>query len=134
MIGFVALAAGKGIGYQPMKEIYPRIKRERETIERMLHLYCHDQHGSEKGALCTGCRELMDYAEERLNRCPFQERKSVCAKCLVHCYKPVMREKVRVVMRYAGPRMLLRHPALTIMHLIDGRRKPPILKRKDTQG
>jgi hypothetical protein len=28
------------------------------------------------------------------------------------------------VMRYAGPRMLLSHPFLALLHLIDGLRKP----------
>ena len=27
-------------------------------------------------------------------------------------------------MRYAGPRMLLTHPILAILHLVDGLRKP----------
>jgi hypothetical protein len=31
-----------------------------------------------------------------------------------------MREQVRRVMRFAGPRMLFRHPYLAFMHLIDG--------------
>jgi hypothetical protein len=30
-----------------------------------------------------------------------------------------MREKVKQVMRYAGPRMLWRHPLLTLGHLWD---------------
>jgi hypothetical protein len=38
-----------------------------------------------------------------------------------------MREQVRVVMRRAGPRMLLRHPLLGIRHLLDGRRPVPVL-------
>ncbi len=33
-----------------------------------------------------------------------------------------MRERVRVVMRYAGPRMLFRHPILAVRHLLDERR------------
>jgi hypothetical protein len=35
-----------------------------------------------------------------------------------------MREKIRDVMRYAGPRMLLTHPVMAIAHLLDGLRKP----------
>jgi len=35
----------------------------------------------------------------------------------------VMRERVRVVMRTAGPRMIWRHPILAIRHVIDGRQK-----------
>ena len=59
----------------------------------------------------------------RLAKCPYQEDKTTCAKCPVHCYKPSRREQIRAVMRYAGPRMLLRHPRLAFYDLvIDGRR------------
>jgi hypothetical protein len=68
----------------------------------------------------------MNYALERLKKCPFQGGKTTCAKCPVHCYKPKMREKIRIVMRYSGPRMLYHHPVLAIFHLIDSRRKQPI--------
>jgi hypothetical protein len=44
---------------------------------------------------------------------------------VVHCYKPVYREQVKVVMRYAGPRMLWRRPILTIRHMLDERRAIP---------
>ena len=56
---------------------------------------------------------------QRIDRCPYQEDKPTCAKCPIHCYKPAMRERVRQVMRYAGPRMLLYHPVLAISHYID---------------
>ncbi|HOO39122.1 MAG TPA: nitrous oxide-stimulated promoter family protein [Deltaproteobacteria bacterium] len=36
-----------------------------------------------------------------------------------------MREKIRSVMSYAGPRMLSRHPYLALVHLIQGIRKSP---------
>ncbi len=113
------------------KKLHPRLLRERETIEKMAYIYCHEQHGTPKGVLCAECGEISAYANERLRRCPFQEQKSTCANCTVHCYKPVMREKVRVMMRYAGPRMLLHHPILALLHLlVDGRRQPPELKHK----
>ena len=35
-----------------------------------------------------------------------------------------MRERVRAVMRYSGPRMLTRHPVLAVAHLADGRKTP----------
>lgn len=113
-----------------MKKVHPRIQRERTTIETMTHLYCKQIHKSPENTLCPNCQTLMDYAIERLERCPFQEKKSTCAKCTVHCYKPAMRESVRVMMRYAGPRMLLHHPVLAVFHLADGMRKPPVLARK----
>jgi len=38
-----------------------------------------------------------------------------------------MRERIRAVMRYAGPRMLWRHPLLALLHLADGLQDEPTL-------
>ena len=100
-----------------------RIRREKKTALAMIRLYCRDHHGSRGGAFCPECRSLRDYAFCRLDRCPFGNDKPTCAKCPIHCYKPIMRERIRAVMRYAGPRMLFRHPVLALLHLIDGRRQ-----------
>ena len=101
-----------------------RLRREAETIEAMIALYCRDTHQND-GQLCAECAELLTYALRRLERCPFTEAKPTCASCPVHCYRPDMRERVRTVMRFAGPRMLLHHPWLAIRHLLDGRRRAP---------
>ena len=92
----------------------------------MLGIYCRDKHAG-AGTLCSECRELIDYAEARLAKCPFGENKPTCAKCTVHCYKPAMRERIRDVMKYSGPRMLTAHPILTARHIAHG------LLRKPTQ-
>ena len=107
----------------------PRINREKKTIDAMVNLYCRKHHrtGDE---LCPECQELHDYAMIRLSKCPFQEEKSTCGKCLVHCYKPDMKKKVAKVMRYSGPRMILHHPILALHHVFDGRKKPKPLKKK----
>lgn len=105
-----------------------RLARERATVAAMIRLACRERHGT-PGGLCPECQELQDFADVRLDRCPFQDRKPTCANCLVHCYKPDMRERIRDVMRYAGPRMLRRHPILTVCHMIDGFRKPRALPR-----
>jgi hypothetical protein len=110
-------------------EQHPRIKREKKTIEAMVRYYCEKKHGK-KGELCTECTEFLNYAFLRLDKCPFQEKKSTCGKCTVHCYRPDMKEKVKKVMRYSGPRMLLHHPGLALHHAWDGRRKPPTLGKK----
>ncbi|MEI8132153.1 MAG: nitrous oxide-stimulated promoter family protein [Leptolinea sp.] len=98
----------------------PRIIREDRTIQLMIGLNCRNHHQS-KNDLCEDCLELMEYAHSRLLCCPFAPDKPTCAKCPVQCYKPKMRERIRQVMRYSGPRMLLYHPILTIRHLLDGR-------------
>ena len=108
-----------------MEPLFPsrRLRREARTVEAMIHRYCRDRHHTTDG-LCPECAELLAYARHRLARCPFQERKTTCGKCPVHCYAPAMRERIREVMRYAGPRMLFSHPLLALMHLLDGLRKP----------
>ncbi len=96
--------------------------RELLTIDSMIRLYCRLNHGTGDG-LCAGCAELQEYTHARLERCPFTPDKPTCAKCTVHCYKTDRREQIRAVMRFAGPRMLLRHPILAVRHLWDGRRE-----------
>lgn len=73
-------------------------------------------------SLCVDCRSLLDYALMRLDRCPYGDAKPVCTKCIVHCYRPAMREQIRLVMRYSGPRMLLAHPWLALLHWISASR------------
>jgi hypothetical protein len=99
-----------------------RIKRELETVRVMIGIWCRGVHGSGRN-LCTECSALWEYVQKRIDRCPFLDNKPTCLNCPVHCYKPAMREKIRRVMRYAGPRMPLRHPVLSVFHFMDGRRK-----------
>lgn len=104
--------------------MYKRIKRESKTIKQMIELYCRENHFS--SALCTQCSDLLECALERLEKCPFQEGKTTCAQCPVHCYVPDKRERIRAVMRYSGPRMLWGHPLSAIQHLFDRGRKEPV--------
>lgn len=69
--------------------------------------------------LCSQCQSLLDYAHKRLEHCKYGEDKPSCTRCPVHCYKPAMREQIRQVMRYSGPRMLLHDPIMAIRHLWD---------------
>jgi hypothetical protein len=91
----------------------------------MVRIHCRHLHDTGQSP-CSDCAELLDYAWLRLDRCPFRGDKPTCTQCTIHCYRPAMREKIKAVMRYAGPRMLLRHPVLAIGHLLDGRRKRPV--------
>ena len=107
-----------------MRNKNARISREGNTVAVMIALYCHKYHFAD--GLCTQCKELLEYANERLEKCPFGEGKTTCAKCPVHCYRPEMRQNIRAVMRYSGPRMIYRHPIMAIQHLVDGQRKEPV--------
>jgi hypothetical protein len=102
--------------------------RELKTIELMINMYCAAHHHGKPG--CADCMDLFDYAQRRLQRCVFGDAKPNCAKCVVHCYTRDMREKIRVVMRWAGPRMLLRHPILGVRHVLADRKPVPLLPKK----
>jgi hypothetical protein len=102
-----------------------RMRRERKTVETMIHIYCHKQHKSHD-KLCPECNKLFDYAKRRLDKCLFQDNKTTCANCKVHCYKPEMRDKIKDVMRYSGPRLFYCHPLLALFHFFDGFRKEPV--------
>jgi hypothetical protein len=99
-----------------------RLAREWKTITAMLRIYCREHHG---GPWCAECVGLMGYIHLRLDHCRFGQDKPTCAKCPVHCYQRDRREQVKAVMRFAGPRMLWRHPWLSLCHLLDGRFRRP---------
>ncbi|MBQ8765671.1 MAG: nitrous oxide-stimulated promoter family protein [Clostridia bacterium] len=99
-------------------------KREKEKliVGEMIKLYCRKNHGT-KNELCKDCQQLKDYAEMRSDKCPFMETKTFCSNCKVHCYKAEMREKIRQVMRFSGPRMIFHHPVMAINHLIQSKKE-----------
>ena len=101
-----------------------RLAREWKTMSAMVRIYCRDHHPAADG-LCAECRQFLDYACVRLERCRFGQEKPTCANCPVHCYQRDRREQARVVMRYAGPRMIWEHPVMSLRHWLDGYRKAP---------
>ena len=92
-----------------------RIDWEKRTVRHMIELWCRKNHGGQ--GLCAECRELLEYSLARLEHCKFGNAKTKCHKCPVHCYRPDMREKIRTVMRFSGPRMLLYHPLEALRYL-----------------
>ena len=101
-----------------------RLAREWQTLAAMVEIFCRDRH-QPANDLCAECRQFLDYAAARLERCHFGAEKPTCAQCPVHCYQHERREQARSVMRHAGPRMLWRHPVLSVRHWLDGFRKAP---------
>ncbi|WP_297444855.1 nitrous oxide-stimulated promoter family protein [Desulfurobacterium sp.] len=94
------------------------IEKEKRTIKKMILVFCHGKHGTREG-LCPECQSLKDYAFSRLDLCPFGDKKPSCRKCPVHCYTPEMRERIREVMRYSGPRMVFHAPFEWFKHRVE---------------
>lgn len=91
------------------------IENEQKIIEQMIRLYCRKKEGNKE--LCPSCQELLEYSRHRLEHCPFKENKGTCRLCKIHCYKPIMKKRIKEVMRYSGPRMLFHHPIASLRHI-----------------
>lgn len=104
------------------KSIENKREYEKEIVSQMIALYCKKQHKTKHG-LCQACQELDAYAKQRSDKCPFMETKTFCSNCKVHCYKPEMRERIRAVMRFSGPRMIFYHPVTAVRHLIETKKE-----------
>ena len=109
-------------------DVQTKRRREKETVSLMIKIYCRAHHGGKE--LCPDCAALDAYARLRSDKCPFMETKTFCSNCRVHCYRAEMREKIRAVMRYAGPRMLLHHPVMAVRHVIETKKETKRLEKQ----
>ena len=109
-------------------KIESKREREKRTVSLMIRIYCKKKHGTRKG-LCPECEALDAYARMRSDKCPFMETKTFCSNCKVHCYKADMREKIRAVMRFSGPRMIFSHPIMAIRHVIESKKEKRRLEK-----
>lgn len=112
-----------------MRTIQSKREREKKIVSEMIALYCRKKHGT-KGQLCAECAALDTYARERSDKCPFMEMKTFCSNCRVHCYKPQMRERIRDVMRFSGPRMMTVHPVTAVHHVIESKREKKRIEKQ----
>jgi hypothetical protein len=75
-------------------------------------------------------REGFAYAELRFDKCLFADNEPTCDNCPVHCYEPAMRDRVKQILRYAGPRVMYNHLFMAIRHILDGRDNGPFVRGK----
>lgn len=113
-----------------MSNVESKREQEKRTVALMIRLYCKKKHGMASG-LCSNCQGLHDYAMLRSDKCPFMETKTFCSNCKVHCYKKDMREKIREVMRFSGPRMIFHHPVMAIRHVIESKKEKRRLEKEN---
>lgn len=92
-----------------------RIDREKKVVEFMVRLYCLKKEKNKE--LCFCCNELIEYAKIRLDGCKFKDKKPACKRCSIYCYKSEMRQKMKEVMRFSGPRMIFYYPKEFSRHI-----------------
>ena len=111
------------------RDIQSKREREKKVVALMIALYCKNKHGGKE--LCLECQSLLAYASMRSDKCPFMETKTFCSNCKVHCYKSDMRQRIREVMRFAGPRMVFYHPILAVKHVIESKKEKKRLEKDE---
>jgi hypothetical protein len=95
-------------------------KKEMGVLVNFVRIFCGAKHGDRLEAkvevrevsgsrthLCRECAELLEYAMEKLRRCPLSPKPS-CRKCHIHCYGKEQRTRIREIMAFSGRRMILR--------------------------
>lgn len=108
-----------------------RIENEKYIVDEMIKLYCHKKHHSKKNDLCLECQNLVSYCHYRLSLCHFKENKTFCSNCKIHCYIKENREKIKKVMSFSGPRMLIYHPIIAMKHVIETKTEKRRLKKDE---
>ena len=120
-----------------MMDVDKRRQEELLTVGEIIRLYCrgHKHLRATGEDLCTECRAMADYALGKLAKCPRMDIKTFCSVCPIHCYGKVEGEKIREMMRYGGPRMLLHHPLMVMRHmLIEWRTRHGLRKKEALAG
>lgn len=134
------------MGATPMNERFQermtdeQVRADTRTLGDFVSIYCKGHHGDrERSALtsdaaslgvygrklpvvCATCAEHLRYAEKRRAYCP-KDPKPFCAHCDTHCYAPRERAWQQQMMRYSGPRSVLRGHAMGgIKHALEARK------------
>ena len=101
------------------------IQKDTDKLVRFLSMYCDAHHGhrnrdvfifnysrlspkvSKGPELCEECESLLRHAIVMRVQCHL-DPKPKCRHCPEHCYRPLYRDQMETVMKYAGPRSLFR--------------------------
>ena len=100
-----------------------RLDREYRTMHCMVQIYCADHHATAGGALCGECGEFLGLRAAPAREVPVRRRKAGLRQVPDPLLQAAQREQARSIMRYAGPRMVLRHPWLSLTHMLDKLRR-----------
>lgn len=124
-----------------------KVAKDVRTLADLIEIYCVRHHSEvprmsavtdavrlgvyrkKTPALCPECEAHLAYGEKRRAFCP-KDPKPFCANCDVHCYRSEEREWERQMMRYSGPRSMLRGHAIDgIKHVVETKRHKRAAKR-----
>jgi hypothetical protein len=88
-------------------------EKKKKVLEAMFDIYIK-KNPKEKDV----ADDLKKYSLARLEKCPNIEKDIYCKSCKIRCYSKENQEKIKKVMRFSGPRMIIYHPFMAFDHLI----------------
>jgi hypothetical protein len=94
-----------------------RLATEKTIVKAMIEIYCKANHNAVR--MCEDCNKLIEYALLRTEKCRYQENKPACKRCPTHCYNIENRNKIKEIMRFSRKKILLKHPILSVKHVIN---------------
>lgn len=118
----------------PAADLDAKVRRDLRTLATFITFYCRRRHPNDERApvslrtidvtsvcgravpLCAPCAKLLAHAFMKRILCPL-DSKPTCKRCPQHCYAPAYRIAIREVMRFAGPRLVLRGRLDYLVHL-----------------
>lgn len=92
---------------------------DQRTLEAMGHLYCRAHHAAtnrDSTGLCADCRNVVETTLQRTRACPHGHHHN-CEDCATKCHSEECAKQIRALMAYSAPRMLLKHPLMTLRYL-----------------
>ena len=106
---------------------YKHWEAEKRLIPTMVRIYCKGNHKAKrkeegiKGKdVCSDCKELTEFAEYRLEKCPFKKNKGFCSFCTQRIFVRVAGRDITIrscrrsdtIMRKSKLRRLVRKKAI----------------------
>nr|WP_293444379.1 nitrous oxide-stimulated promoter family protein [Prevotella sp.] len=91
-------------------------ERDKQTVKLMIQMYC--KHRLKTSQIPEKYRQLINYANTRLDHCSWGKDKPACKDCPHHCFLPEKQKEIREVMKWSGPRMLIWSPRSAFRHLL----------------
>ena len=95
-----------------------KIDKDRRVLEAMGSIYCQGNHSDaqkDEGGMCPEVPHDHRADAFRAASCPYGHEGN-CQDCK-HTVSAAMLTRIRAIMRYAAPRMMVRHPIMVLEYL-----------------
>lgn len=102
-----------------------RIQRDLRTLQAIGSIYCRAHHADRpknSAGMCAECSATISFTHDRAANCP-NNHQGNCQDCAIKCNRGNQQQRIRAIMAYAAPRMMVRHPLMTLEYLAKKRRK-----------